>query len=264
VCIYKFAARSAWVEQNAAQGGFMMKQNKFFDAKTRCVLTAMAAFLLVFGLVLAGCPTDSPPDDEFTQQTNNATANDEATLGFVGEDVASSDNEVAEAKIVGDKIEITSRFVPGTALIMVSAHGTSTKAIIPVTVAADGSISIGAIIKRGPRQVSITIKGGGYEITGVSIADGYHNYYVGDSSDSYGADSDIAANGQKTFGPFTVDPGNYENYSTTVFVGLTVGAGSASGNIDADWPKLPKESYTFIVVPREIMGETFYYLEEEE
>jgi hypothetical protein len=33
-----------------------MKQNSI--AKTRCVLAGMAAFLLTFGLVLAGCPTD--------------------------------------------------------------------------------------------------------------------------------------------------------------------------------------------------------------
>jgi hypothetical protein len=39
-----------------------MKENRFFGAKTPRVLTAMAALLLSFGLVLAGCPTDTDGD----------------------------------------------------------------------------------------------------------------------------------------------------------------------------------------------------------
>ncbi|MDR2176502.1 MAG: leucine-rich repeat domain-containing protein [Treponema sp.] len=115
--------------------------------KNRSFMTGMAALLLTFGLVLAGC--DNPAGgDSFTAQTDNSAANDAATLGLVGTSVSSNDESVATAAITDGKIAITS-VAPGTAVITVSADG-YTAATILVEVAADGAITIGTITKGGP------------------------------------------------------------------------------------------------------------------
>jgi hypothetical protein len=85
------------------------------------------------------------PVSDFTAQTNNNTANDEATLGLVGTGVSSSATGVATAVISGGRIAVTS-VSPGTAVITVSATN-YTNATIPVAVAANGGITIGTITK---------------------------------------------------------------------------------------------------------------------
>jgi predicted outer membrane repeat protein len=141
-----------------------MKQNRFFDgvcaahsqAKTLRVLAGMAALILAFGLVLTGCPMDggandgndpaNPPGNPvFTAKTDTSTANNEATLGFVGTNASSSDTGVATAAIVDGKIVITS-VSEGTAVITVSKDG-FTSAAFTVTVADNGAITIGTITK---------------------------------------------------------------------------------------------------------------------
>jgi hypothetical protein len=113
-----------------------MKKNKF-------LFLGMLALVLTFVLVLSGCP--GPDTPTFTSKTNDATANDAATLGFVGTGVSSSDAAKATAEIVSGKIAITS-VAAGTATITVSVpHLTS--ATIAVTVNATGDVAIGTIVK---------------------------------------------------------------------------------------------------------------------
>ncbi|MFC5449469.1 beta strand repeat-containing protein, partial [Paenibacillus aestuarii] len=84
----------------------------------------------------------------FTEATNNSVANDAATLGLTGTDVTSSDETIVTAAIGtgadAGKIVITS-VAEGTATLTVT-DGTN-NATIAVTVAADGSISVGTITK---------------------------------------------------------------------------------------------------------------------
>jgi hypothetical protein len=79
----------------------------------------------------------------FTLSVNDDIANDAATLGFAGTEVASTNPAIATATISQGNIVIASVAV-GTAIITVSAEG-YTNASIAVTVAADGSIAIGTI-----------------------------------------------------------------------------------------------------------------------
>jgi hypothetical protein len=126
-----------------------MNQDKFFT-KTFRVLAGMAALVLTFGLGLTGCPMDDGDDGgsvTFTATADNSTANDEATLGFAGESVSSSNPGVATTAIVDGKIVITS-VSAGTAVITVSKTG-FTSATIPVTVADNGTITIGTVTKGG-------------------------------------------------------------------------------------------------------------------
>jgi hypothetical protein len=239
-------------------------------------MTGMLAVLLTFGLVLAGCPMDEGGGGNggggFIVQTNNSIANDEATLGFVGEYVRSSNGSVARAEIVGGKIEITS-LSQGDAIITVSGQDYGTT--IAVMVAANGGITIGAITKRGPRQVSITIKSGEYTIEGVSVC-----YWSGDTFQvpvyvlgedyEYGANTDINAGEEKTFGPLTIETNN--PFDTTYSIGGQVGL-SLSGEsvpvafaVSCDWPEIPKDSYTLIVGTVQYYpdGPIYYELREEE
>jgi hypothetical protein len=136
-----------------------MKRNKFYDGlccvnpqtKTLRVLAEMAALMLAFGLALTGCPMDNddPGSVTFTAQTDESTANDEATLGFAGENASSSNPGVATVKLSDDnrKIVIVS-VTPGTADITVSKTG-FTSAVFTVTVADTGAITIGAITRGG-------------------------------------------------------------------------------------------------------------------
>jgi len=112
-----------------------MKRNAFS--------TGMLAIMLVFGLVVMGCPPEA--EDPFESKTNNATANDVATLGFEGTAVSSSNTAKATAAIVSGKIAITSKG-EGSATITVSVPYL-TSATIPVTVNSDGDITIGTIVK---------------------------------------------------------------------------------------------------------------------
>jgi formylglycine-generating enzyme required for sulfatase activity len=83
------------------------------------------------------------PGGGFAPQTNSSTANDAATLGFVGTSAVSSDTGVAAAAIEGGNIVITS-VAEGNAVITVSGSG-YTDATIEVTVGADGTVTIGTI-----------------------------------------------------------------------------------------------------------------------
>ncbi|SDP04853.1 hypothetical protein SAMN04487897_1331, partial [Paenibacillus sp. yr247] len=87
----------------------------------------------------------------FTAATNSSTANDVATLGLVGTTATSDAATVATAAINAGHIEITS-VGAGTATIKVS-DASSHAATIAVTVAADGSMTLGTITKY---QVDIT------------------------------------------------------------------------------------------------------------
>jgi hypothetical protein len=80
----------------------------------------------------------------FPTQTDSTTINNEATLGLVGTTITSSNSGVATATITGGNIVITSVGI-GSATITVSVG--SNQATIAVTVAIDGSITIGTITK---------------------------------------------------------------------------------------------------------------------
>jgi hypothetical protein len=128
-----------------------MKRNIFF--------MGMPALAMVFGLVFVGCDNGSTDDDPvFTAKTNNATANDVATLGIAGDKAESSATGVATVAITDGKIAITS-VAKGAADITVSVAisavadslGNAIPAIpvatIPVTVSETGDIAIGTIVK---------------------------------------------------------------------------------------------------------------------
>jgi hypothetical protein len=238
-----------------------MKHGKFF------------AVLAIFALMLTAC--DNSGGDPgggggggggFTAQTDNSIANDQATVGLVGDQVISNNSSVATAVIAGGKIVITS-VGPGDTIITVTKTGNSYSATIRVTVAADGGISIDRVDPaRGPRQISFTIKSGEYTIEGVKIQVGLSNaggpYIVGSDS-AYGEDTAIAAGGQKTFGPFTIEPGAGGDYSLNVTV--LVDSLLAIYNFDSrTWSRFPKESYTLIVVRYGQYGTVYYGLRVEE
>jgi formylglycine-generating enzyme required for sulfatase activity len=95
-----------------------------------------------------------PGNGGFTPQTNSNTVNDVATLGLAGTDAVSSNTGVATVIIEGGHIVITS-VAEGTAVITVSGSG-YTPAAIPVTVGADGTVTVGTISKGG------VVGGGGF------------------------------------------------------------------------------------------------------
>jgi hypothetical protein len=217
---------------------------------------------LTFGLVLAGCPAgpDHTIDPVLTPQTNNSIANDEATLGFVAERCDSSydPSNVATAEIVDGKIKITS-VQEGTGVIRVYGEPGNV-AGIPVTVAADGGITIGAINKGGPRQVSFTIKSGEHTIEGVKILDWYgggsgQSQYIFGDDDAYGENSGINAGGQKTFGPFMITPGTNTavdgEYSVSVYAKIEGEEIRASFGFDIEAGASSKDSYTLVVMDEE-------------
>jgi hypothetical protein len=97
------------------------------------------------GTVTAVFPSTAAPAVNFTPAVNDATVNDVTTLGIVGTAVASGTPAVATAEITGGKIKITS-VSAGSATITVS-DAANHNAAIQVSVAASGSIAIGAITK---------------------------------------------------------------------------------------------------------------------
>jgi hypothetical protein len=105
---------------------------------------AYSLLAAVLALGLFGCPIEN---EEFVSSTNNSVSNNEATLGLIGDEVSSSNTNVATAVIASGKIVITS-VAEGTATITVSEGANN--ATIPVTVAANGSITIGTIVKYAP------------------------------------------------------------------------------------------------------------------
>ena len=109
----------------------------------------------------------------FSTKTDDTTANNVATLGLVGTSADSSNQSVATAKIEGNKIVITSHSA-GTAVITVKDG--DKKATIPVTVAADGTITIGTITKYEPMlsggELSYTLFKLDDLSSGVSLSDG--------------------------------------------------------------------------------------------
>jgi uncharacterized repeat protein (TIGR02543 family) len=89
----------------------------------------------------------------FAASTNNSTSNDVATLGIKGTKASSGNAQVATVEIKSDKITITS-VGPGSTIITVeNAAGNS--ATIAVTVASNGTITIGSINKYGNAGNSI-------------------------------------------------------------------------------------------------------------
>jgi hypothetical protein len=123
-------------------------------------LIVMAA-LVSASLFFLGCPTDSGDGDGdndpvFSSKTNSVTENPTSDLGLVGNEVVSSNPAVATATVGtgsdAGKVVITS-VGAGTATITVFQTGDTEKyfgAKIPVTVAADGTITIGTIVKGEP------------------------------------------------------------------------------------------------------------------
>ena len=110
---------------------------------------------------------------DFPTKTDDTTANDVATLGLVGTSADSSNQSVAKAKVEGGKIVITSHGA-GTAVITVKDG--DKKATISVTVAADGTITIGTITKYEPMlsggELSYTLFKLNDLSSGVSLSDG--------------------------------------------------------------------------------------------
>ncbi|GHT55858.1 hypothetical protein FACS1894109_03310 [Spirochaetia bacterium] len=149
-----------------------MKQNKFFVA-------AMLGMVLTFGLVFLGCDNDNGGGgDDFTASTNESTANDVATLGLIGTGTpASSAPTVATAVINSGKIKITSESA-GTAVITVSDASGHTSTIA-VTVAVNGSITIGTITKYDAVV--------NHEINIASLSDVSNHAGIKDLSGAFGA-----------------------------------------------------------------------------
>jgi formylglycine-generating enzyme required for sulfatase activity len=83
------------------------------------------------------------PGGGFTPQTNTSTANNEATLGFVGTSAVSSDDGVVGVEIIEGKLVLTP-VSEGSATITVSADG-YTDATVEVTVGADGTVTVDEI-----------------------------------------------------------------------------------------------------------------------
>ena len=86
----------------------------------------------------------------FTAATNDATANDVATLGLVGASATSSESEYVTAEISEGKIVIKSVKAPGDSaksITITVTDANSKTATIAVTEARDGSLTVGTITK---------------------------------------------------------------------------------------------------------------------
>ena len=96
----------------------------------------------------------------FTAATNDATANDVATLGLVGASATSSESEYVTAEISEGKIVIKSVKAPGDSaksITITVTDANSKTATIAVTEARDGSLTLGTITKYAvPKPVSGT------------------------------------------------------------------------------------------------------------
>jgi hypothetical protein len=111
---------------------------------------AYGLLAMVLALGLLGCPIEN---EDFVSSTDNSVSNNVATLGLIGDEVSSSNTNVATAVIASGKIVITS-VAKGTATITVSNGANN--ATISVTVAANGSITIGTIVKYSPGSTYMT------------------------------------------------------------------------------------------------------------
>ena len=100
------------------------------------------------GGITIGTITKYVPTSTFTESTDSSISNNDATLGLTGTVVSSSNANIAEAKISGGKIMITSKSA-GQVTITVS-DAASHQATIQVTVSATGGITIGTITKYVP------------------------------------------------------------------------------------------------------------------
>lgn len=96
----------------------------------------------------------------FTAATNDATANDVATLGLVGASATSSESEYVTAEISEGKIVIKSVKAPGDSaksITITVTDANSKTATIAVTEARDGSLTLGNITKYAvPKPVNGT------------------------------------------------------------------------------------------------------------
>jgi len=123
--------------------------------KKRLFLTGLTALTLAIGLMMAGCEgpvgAGGPAGAPFAVTTNDATLNDAETLGFTGTGVSSSNEAVATAEIVDEKIAITSKRT-GDAVITV--HYGPFTSTIPVSVGNLGAIELGAITKEVVRDIT--------------------------------------------------------------------------------------------------------------
>jgi hypothetical protein len=107
---------------------------------------------------LAGVTTGAVAGVSFTSSTSTSTADNVSTLGLTGTLAASDNTSVATATIAGSNIAVVS-VSAGTANVTVTASGHT--ATIPVTVAADGTISYGTIVKYTPAApTGITLTSG--------------------------------------------------------------------------------------------------------
>jgi hypothetical protein len=98
------------------------------------------------GTVTAEFPSTAAAAANFVSKNDESTSNDAATLGLVGTAASSNVQSVATAEIISNgKIKITSHS-EGSATVTVS-NAAGHEAKIQVTVAANGSITIGTITK---------------------------------------------------------------------------------------------------------------------
>lgn len=106
------------------------------------------------GGVTVGEITKYEPQPAFTS-TTEIVKNDDETLGLVGTEAASSDEDILQATVNGDEIVVTSK-KPGAGTVTVT-DGSGNKAVIVVTVKRDGSIDIGNITKYDPENPAFTV-----------------------------------------------------------------------------------------------------------
>jgi hypothetical protein len=67
-------------------------------------LLSAIALVVIAGFLFTACPPEAEDEgDTFTSSTNNATANDVATLGLVGTGATSSNTAIATVAITGAK-----------------------------------------------------------------------------------------------------------------------------------------------------------------
>ncbi|MDR2151104.1 MAG: hypothetical protein LBO67_09945 [Spirochaetaceae bacterium] len=140
---------------------------------------SVIALVVIACFLFTACPPEAEDEgDTFTPSTNNATTNDVATLGLVGIGATSSDTAIATVAITDNKIVITS-VAAGTATITVSATDYD-PATISVTVAADGSITLGTISKgqesrQAESSYSLTANNAGSTVDGVANYGAHRN-----------------------------------------------------------------------------------------
>ena len=197
------------------------------------VLASLGAMaMLAWGGVFTSCGSDDDSGPSFTSQIKVVSAED---LGAAASAVSSSDEKIAKAEVADGAVKITS-VKEGNATVTATASGYK-NAVIPVTVAKTGAITVGSVTKF-EKEASGTLNS--VSITGAEIV----QYNAADIK--YTATADASENASVTYA-----------WTVTADEGLvTAKSGEATGELTLTVNNTAAEEKTFTVKVTATCGST--------